>query len=67
MRGICTMAIQVGDYILTTFHKEKEFQVMKKGVGYKKDCFETDIHEMYFLDNRFKSWSKVKKRKKEWD
>jgi hypothetical protein len=54
--------IKIGDYILTEFHKDKKLKVTKKKTGFKKDCFDTDIGERYFLDNRFNSWEKVKKK-----
>jgi hypothetical protein len=54
--------IKIGDYILTEFHKDKKLKVTKKKTGFKKDCFDTDISERYFLDNRFNSWEKVKKK-----
>ena len=43
--------------------KDRKFQVTKINVGYKKDCFETEIGEKYFNDNRYKSWKKVGKGK----
>jgi hypothetical protein len=57
--------IKVGDCILTKIWKDKRFQVTKKGTGYKEDCFDTDIGERYFLDNRFKSWTKARKKRNE--
>jgi hypothetical protein len=54
--------IKIGDYILTEFHKDKKLKVTKKKTGFKEDCFDTDIGERYFLDNRFNSWEKVKKK-----
>jgi hypothetical protein len=57
--------MKVGDYILTEFHKDKKLKVTKKKTGFKKDCFDTDIGERYFLDNRFNSWTKVKKNEKQ--
>jgi hypothetical protein len=58
-------AIKIGDYILTNVWKDKRFRVEKKKTGYKEDCFDTDIGERYFLDNRFKSWTRVKKNEKQ--
>lgn len=55
--------IKVGDFILTKIWKDKKFEVTKKKTGYKEDCFDTEIGERYFLDNRFKSWTKVKQEK----
>jgi len=56
--------MRVGDYILTEFHKDKKLKVTKKKTGFKKDCFDTDIGERYFLDNRFNSWIKVENGKR---
>lgn len=56
--------MRVGDYILTEFHKDKKLKVTKKKTGFKKDCFDTDIGERYFLDNRFHSWIKVENGKR---
>jgi hypothetical protein len=55
--------LKVGDFILTKIWKDKKFEVTKKKTGYKEDCFDTEIGERYFLDNRFKSWTKVKQEK----
>ena len=57
-------SIRVGDHILTKFWGDARYEVTNIKVGYKKDCFETDIHELYFMDNRFSSWRKAKKVKK---
>jgi hypothetical protein len=54
--------VKIGDYILTNIWKDKKFKVTKKDTGYKKDCFDTEIGERYFLDNRFSTWTKVKKK-----
>jgi hypothetical protein len=53
--------IRVGDWVSTNNWKDSEFKVTNIGVGYKKDCFETDIGELYFMDNRFNSWIRKKK------
>jgi hypothetical protein len=55
--------LKVGDFILTKIWKDKKFEVTKKKTGYKEDCFDTEIGERYFIDNRFKSWTKVKQEK----
>jgi hypothetical protein len=54
--------VKIGDYILTNIWKDKKFKVTKKKTGYKKDCFDTEIGERYFLDNRFKSWVLVERK-----
>lgn len=54
-------AIKVGDHIITNIWEGRRFEVTEKKTGYKKDCFDTEIGERYFLDNRFNSWTKVKK------
>ena len=57
--------IKVGDKIIQKYHKGVQYIVIKLNTGYKNDCFETDIHEHFFIDNRFKSWTKVRKNKNE--
>lgn len=58
------MVIRINEYITTKQWGKTKFKVVKKNTGYKKDCFDTDIGERYFLNNRFKSWTKVKKNEK---
>lgn len=53
-------AIRINDFIITSFHKDKKLKVTKNKTGYKKDCFDTDIGERFFRDNRFNSWIKVR-------
>lgn len=55
------MAIRVNSYIETSLWKDRKFKVVEMKTGYKKDCFKTDTGEMYFMDNRFKTWKKVSK------
>jgi len=56
------MNIRKNNYITVNIQPGKKFKVVETKTGYKKDCFDTDIGERYFLNNRFKTWKKYEKK-----